>query len=337
VDLLALPQSGNCFLTNLGAVGGIPAGSYQQLRVLLAANNATFSSLSDLSVDGANKNACTGTSPSSGGPWNCVVTSSGTTTLDLASEAQTGLKIPPGQIINGPIQVAAGQTADIDINFQACAMVVPEGNGGFLLKPALTGQQVTSVLRISGQVVDAVTKVPVANANVWLETQESDGDDTVVPMEVATDSGGNFVFCPLTSGEVFDIVVDAPGPPDATGTITVAHNPTVIFTVPAGTAFSQPIPIYAELPSTGVATISGTVSAAFSSGTAVDISLSSLQSATGNSITRNVSVPLLVGSTPASALFVLDTSTTSGNYSFQLPASGPSAVTFASGTLTFPS
>src|SRR5262249_6392776 len=83
-------------------------------------------------------NACVGNG------FNCVVLKDNSVhELALSSEANTGLKIPPGQILGGPINVAAGQSVDLNIDFNVCASIIREGNGIFRLKPTLTAGQVS--------------------------------------------------------------------------------------------------------------------------------------------------------------------------------------------------
>src|SRR5437899_2545799 len=91
VDLLNLPASGQCLLQRLGSAS-LPAGDYQQIRLILMANAATTGPV-------PSANNCS----SLGNVFNCVLNDSGTHTLDLSSEANTGLKIPPGQIMGGPL------------------------------------------------------------------------------------------------------------------------------------------------------------------------------------------------------------------------------------------
>ena len=67
--------------------------------------------------------------------------------LELSSQDNTGLKIPPGQMVGGPIQVMAGQSVDLNIDFNACASIVQEGNGKMRLKPTLTAGQVSRIIR----------------------------------------------------------------------------------------------------------------------------------------------------------------------------------------------
>src|SRR5215469_12917695 len=92
VDLLA-QASTECFLAMLGSKTEIQAGSYQQIRIFLAPDGTTITN-----------NQCTGNAA------NCVVlTSDGSVhDLKLASEAQSGLKIPSGQIAGGNFTIASG-------------------------------------------------------------------------------------------------------------------------------------------------------------------------------------------------------------------------------------
>src|SRR5579864_2020786 len=86
VDLLG--QANNqCFLAMLGSAIELQPGTYQQIRIMLASNTTTIKS-----------NLC-------GSTANCVVLSSDSSKtpqpLQLSSQAQTGLKIPSGQIAGG--------------------------------------------------------------------------------------------------------------------------------------------------------------------------------------------------------------------------------------------
>lgn len=122
IDLLSLAST-TCILTQLGSTSGLPPGNYQQIRFHLLANDATGVSVMP-------QNNC-GSGPGTG-PFNCVVLSGTSTpqTLTLTSEAQTGIKIPPGQISGGGISLKAGQSADININFDACSSIVAQATQG---------------------------------------------------------------------------------------------------------------------------------------------------------------------------------------------------------------
>src|SRR5216683_3345239 len=105
VDLLNLPANGACLLKQLGSNSSLPAGDYQQIRLLLVADNSGSSAV-------LSSNACS----TLGNVFNCIVDKSSTSELLLSSQANTGLKIPPGQVVGGPIHVADSQTVDINID-----------------------------------------------------------------------------------------------------------------------------------------------------------------------------------------------------------------------------
>ena len=146
IDLFSAAET-NCILAQLGSAS-LPVGSYQQIRLLLVSNAPGASDAVP------SNNACAGNG------YNCVVLNDGSIhELQLSSQANSGLKIPPGQIVGGPIQVSAGQSIDVNIDFNACASIVEEGNGKFRLKPTLTAGQVSpNNSGIGGQVVDSLTK-----------------------------------------------------------------------------------------------------------------------------------------------------------------------------------
>src|SRR5215472_11273443 len=112
VDLLGIASS-QCFLASLGDALQLQPGSYQQIRVILQDNSASSKPAG---------NQC-------GGASNCVVNNGTMSPLQLSSESQTGIKIPSGQIAGGAFTIAAGQTKDLDIDFDACASIVQQGNG----------------------------------------------------------------------------------------------------------------------------------------------------------------------------------------------------------------
>jgi Domain of unknown function (DUF4382) len=329
VDLLHLPANGQCLLEQLGSTS-LPAGDYQQIRLILLANAATSGAVPP-------NNACS----SLGNVFNCVVDGSGTHTLDLSSEATTGLKIPPGQIMGGPLHVEAGQSVDLNIDFNTCASIHQEGNGDFRLKPTLTAGVVSANLSgISGQIVDSVTSKPVAGAMVTLQFADKSGTDRIAMQEL-TDSNGHFGFCPLPVGAVFDVVADAI---TSSGT---AYDVTVVFNVTGGTNLGA-VPLVAETPatagaSTGPGTIQGTITALNGkTGASIDAVVSALQTVTVSSTSHTFTVPLFPTSTSA----IQVTSSTScpmgspagafcASYSLLVPASNPNVGTIAAGKVTF--
>ncbi len=330
VDLLHLPASGQCLLQQLGSAS-LPAGDYQQIRLILMANAAPSGPV-----------PATNNCSSLGSVFNCVVDSSGTHTLDLSSEANTGLKIPPGQIMGGPLHVAADQSVDLNIDFNTCASIIDEGNGGFRLKPTLTAGVVSPNLTgISGQIVDSVTSQPIAGATVTLQLADKSGTDRIA-MQAMTDSNGHFGFCPLPVGAVFDVVADAM---TSSGT---AYDVTAVFNVTGGTNLGA-VPLVAETPakagaSTGPGTIQGTITALNGmTGASIDATVSALQTVTVSSASHTFTVPPF--QKPASLTIPVSSSTSCptgapksafcGSYSLIVPASNPEVGTIAAGKVTY--
>src|SRR5258708_29652934 len=94
--------------------------------------------------------------------------------LLLSGESQTGIKIPSGQIAGGQFTVTAGQTEDLDIDFNACASIVSEGNGQFRLKPVLhSGEVSLTSSSINGKIVDSPTAQPISGGNTVVALQQN--------------------------------------------------------------------------------------------------------------------------------------------------------------------
>ncbi len=288
IDLLG--QANNqCFLATLGDNVELQAGSYQQIRLILADNSVSLSN-----------NAC-------GSAANCVVlTSDGSVhTLQLSSEAQTGIKIPSGQIASGNFTISAGQTEDLDIDFNTCASIVEEGNGQFRLKPVLhAGEVSTTSSSINGKAYDSATGNPVNGmTTVSLEQKDSTGVDRVIMSTMAA-SDGSFVFCPLPAG-TYDVVVTATradgtiyAPSIVTGVATGSTTGTVMMHAPSAAA------------PTSTATITGLITSQNSSmaGTIADIQLSTLETVSSTIYT----IPLPPTSTQQAATLTLETAATAG-------------------------
>jgi len=191
VDLLGLANS-QCFLASLGDAEQLQAGTYQQIRIILASDST-----------GIKSNAC------GNGAANCVQLSKDSSfhTLNLSSEDQTGIKIPASHIASGGLTVQAGKTTDLDIDFQTCQSILKEGNGQYRLKPVLRAGVVSTVsASINGSVIDAGTSKPVAGS-AWVAVEQPDagGVDRVVQSTIAN-TDGTFVFCPLPAGN-YDVVI----------------------------------------------------------------------------------------------------------------------------------
>lgn len=317
IDLLGA-ASAQCFLANLGAQQ-ISAGSYQQIRIILLANNQA----SQLSGNQCGANAA-----------NCVVLADNSVhTLQLSSEAQTGIKIPSGQIAGGRFTVPAGGTVDLNIDFDGCASIVVTGNGQFRLRPVLHAGEVSlNTSSITGKVVDSVTLLPLVGgtAMVALEQKDAGGVDRVI-LQTKTDASGNFVFCPVPTGtyDVVAVAVNGAG---------VAYAATVTTGVAQGTAMGN-VPLVAEIgTNTSQGSITGQVtSAGASGGTAADITLSALEPITGGTL---VTIPLVQqGSATVNVSTAADVSCPAGtdcvSYTLAVPAANPSVGAFSSGGTTY--
>lgn len=177
IDLLALT---NGAMATLGQTT-LPAGQYQQVRLVLAQNQGNTLANS------------------------VVVSGSGTEQpLSTPSATQSGLKIIR------PFDVAANSTVDLVLDFNACKSVVQMGNGSYALKPVITATPTTVTGLIDGYVASAE-----AGATVYAEQ-----NGKVVSGTVA-DSTGHFVFSTLVQSSTngnYDIVVVQPN--ETTGIIS---------------------------------------------------------------------------------------------------------------------
>jgi hypothetical protein len=316
IDLLG--QANNqCFLSTLGDTLQLQPGSYQQIRIILADNSASVSG-----------NACSGSA-------NCVVLSDGSShTLQLSSESKTGIKIPSGQIASGAFTIAAGETKDLDIDFNTCVSIVTEGNGTYRLKPVLhAGEVTTTSSSINGTVVDSATGDAVSGpVLVALEQKDAAGIDRVF-MSTLTDAKGAFVFCPLPSG-TYDVVIVGSS---STG---IAYAPTVVTGVANGSAMAV-VKLYAQsAPGTGAALLNGVITSASGTGaTSADVQVSVLSQLASGLV---VTVPLIQNSTQTAAVLAVSTEagaacptgTDCAAYSVAVPALSPYAAAFSAGGVT---
>jgi hypothetical protein len=327
IDLFAAGPNA-CLLTMLGSNTALPTGTYQQIRLLLVPNDGSGAPVPAI-------NACDDQG------FNCAILQDGSVhELQLSSQANTGLKIPPGQIQGGPITVAAGQDVDLNIDFNACASIIEQGNGKFRLKPVLTAGQVSANnTGISGRVVDAATMQPISGGTVLVALEQLEGSQTdVIFMQTAADSAGNFNFCPLPTAATFDVVVVAIN--DA----GLAYNATVAVGVLGGTNLGA-IPLIPETgAAAGPATLQGFVTATNASAAAtIDVSVSALQTVTlPGGANLVVTLPaesksvsnISVGSNtdcPATA----PANTNCAQYTLIEPASNPSVGVFSSGKISY--
>jgi hypothetical protein len=312
VDLLGIANN-QCFLAMLGSQTELQAGTYQQIRVILS------------NTVGANKSSG---NPCTGNAGNCVVLAADNSVhpLDLSSEVQTGIKIPSGQLTGGKFTIAAGQVKDLNIDFDACASIVPTSSGHYRLKPVLhAGEMALTSSSLTGTLVDSVTNaaIPGGKSIVALEQKDANGTDRVI-MQVTPDANGNFVLCPVPAG-TYDLVAVA------TSGTNVAYAATITTGVQPSTALGK-IPLIAQTgTNTAGASIAGTVTTSGGTGT-YDLSVYALQQVSLNSTNVNVIIPLAQqGSSTAS----LTTTAGTVNYTLAVPAMWPSIGAFNAGGTTY--
>lgn len=321
IDLLGLANN-QCFLATLGDSLELQPGNYQQIRVVLADDSA---------VGKIKNNACTNSS-------NCVILNDGSThTLQLSSESKTGIKIPSGQIAGRGFNVAAGQTKDLDIDFNTCVSIVQQGNGQYRLKPVLhAGEVSTTASSINGTVVDSATGKQIdGEVTVALEQKDAAGIDRVF-MNTLTDASGHFVFCPLPQG-TYDLVIVGQN------TAGVVYSPSVITDITTGSALSTVALHALPVVSVGPATLQGQVTsqnlANPAAATGIDVQLSALETV---SSTLMITVPLVPNATQSSVVATLTTAsntacptnTDCANYSLGVSAGALFIGAFSTGGTT---
>lgn len=327
VDLLGLADN-QCFLATMGDAQELQAGSYQQLRIILA------------DAVGSSSGGKGGSGSGCGDLANCVVLNDGSVhPLLLSSETQTGIKITFGQIANGGFDVAGGEAKDLDIDFDTCASIVQEGNGQFRLKPVLhAGEVAATASTINGTVVNAAGAAIGGTVEVTLQQKDTTGVDRVF-MSTLTKADGSFVFCPLPMG-TYDMVVVGLG---ADGTV---YSPTVITgvttgdSVPGVTLTANPAVIR------NVAQLQGQVTAQNGAmpamGAVTHLELSALETVATN---LTVTVPMVPNVGYSNVTLVRATSQATScaagtdcmSYSMSLPAGQPMLAAYAATGLVFSS
>jgi hypothetical protein len=183
----------------------LPTGHYTQIRLVLDANTGN-------------------------GMANNVIPTGGTKQpLDTPSAVQSGLKL------NGEFDVAAGQQADILIDFDACKSVLTKGNGKYALKPVI--KMIPVVLNGVGGVISPAQ----LGKHVMISAQQA---GVVIGATVPNATTGEFFLSHLPAGN-YDVVITADDsaatvigavPVAATGTtaISSAASPLTLATSTTG-------------------------------------------------------------------------------------------------------
>jgi len=200
VNLLGLT---NGVLAELGQTE-LPAGTYTQLRLQLAANGATAPFANSVLPTGGSEVA-----------------------LDTPSAQQSGLKM------NLNLSVAANELADVVLDFDACMSVVKRGNSGrYNLKPVVT---VLPRVRVDGLAAEGRVAPAIALGTTTVSLQQAG-----VPVRATVpDATGRFVLYPVPSGN-YDLVVSAEGRVTAVMTGVPISDTSRTFATPAGTAIDPP-------------------------------------------------------------------------------------------------
>ncbi|HET7103542.1 MAG TPA: DUF4382 domain-containing protein [Terracidiphilus sp.] len=356
VQVNLLGEANNqCFLADLGDNLELQAGSYGQIRLILADTTAGLTLTTNAGADPAmsSTDQCQGV-----GAANCVVVGSGnsaqTYPLQLSSQAKTGLKIPPGQIAGGAFTISAGQTKDLNIDFNTCESIVQQGNGNYRLKPVLHAAEVgTTSASLNGTVLDALGH-PVAGAMVALEQPDS-ADPTIdrIVQSAITSADGTWVLCPVTGGNPatpYDVVIvgsDAQGVMLSPAVVTGVTPGSTLGTVTLSTPSSLGTPLTAA---TSVASLTGQMDTTSStnSGVSMDVTAYGLELVNGQTYT----IPLPMTATQNSGSLWLNLQTAANqtpackdannfcaNYTVELPVTAAFYGAWSSGgvTLTQPS
>ena len=185
---------------------------------------------------------------------------------------------------------------------------------------------------IAGSVVDDATGSPVPGAMIALEQADQNAIDRVIALTTSS-AEGTFSFAGLSQGP-YDIVADATV--SSSGSM-VTYAPTVTFGVPLNSSVDRiPLePEYGNSSATGSpAQVSATVVSAGALGipVPVTINLSALQLGPLGHPARQVTVPLLAGSTPTVTTVAnvsCESGTACANYSLMIPAGYLSFGTFS--------
>lgn len=329
VDLLGIANN-QCVLSLLGSQVPLQAGTYQQIRLYLS---------DDSDAGKLTNNQC--------GPntVNCAVFTAPPSTpqpLNMSSQTQTGIKIPSDQIAGGNFTIAAGQSKDLIIDFDACASIVLQGNGQVRLKPVLHAGEVQLASAISGKLVDSKTGLPIGggSAIVALERPDANNIDRVV-MQTKPDANGNFSLCPVPTGN-YDVVAVAV----AVSGAGVAYAATITTGVPGGTSMGN-VPMVAQTgTNTSNATITGQITTMKGTGntgtsTTADITAFALQQLTIGSTNVSFIIPLADQASPSSTIS-LTTAADPGcpantdcvTYTVKVPAMWPNLGGFTAGSTT---
>jgi hypothetical protein len=268
VDLLGTPNQ--CAVATLASNLSLAANTYQQFRVMLAADGTTAAG----GPCGAFANCVTLANDPANTPYD----------LQIGSEATQGIALGPDQIATGSFAATASQAQVLNLAFNSCASVVALTNNQFRLKPVVMAGDATGAPSVSGQLVDSSTSQPVPSGQflVALEAPDSRLVDRVV-LDARPDSQGQFNLCPVMGG-TYDVV--GSGLRTDTG---ASYAATVTLGVTAGANLgSVPMVAANPLPATPAGVLGSVNSSApGAQPVAADVTISALQ-ASGASVAATI-------------------------------------------------
>ena len=272
IDLLSLA---NGVLEELGTAP-VPAGRYTQVRLVLASNTGSGS--------GALANAV---HPTGGAE----------TALTTPSATQSGLKLKAN------FDVAAGQVADLVLDFDACRSVVQAGRSGqYILKP---------VIAVVPRVLSGIQGYVTTTLSLSSTTVAAQQNGATV-RSTAPDSSGRFSIPYLGTG-TYTLVITSDGRATTVLTGVPAGTTTTVVNGTA-TAIAPPLSSMADVTGTvSVSTVAGssTVSTALTTA-----NVRALQALTGGPTIE-------VANRPVDGV--------SGVYSLRLPVAAPVKAAYAAG------
>ncbi len=201
VDLLSLT---NGVLSDLGQ-SALPAGQYQQVRLVLVSNQGNTLA-------------------------NSVVPTGGTEqALDTPSATQSGIKIIQ------PFTVQPNTLVDLVLDFNACRSIVQRGNGTYSLKPVVSATPTVVSGTISGFVAPAeagATVLAEQNGQVIRGTvADSNGQFVLSPL-VQSSTNGNYDVVVVQANRASGIVQSVPVTVSGTTIVSTSAAP---ITLPAST------------------------------------------------------------------------------------------------------
>lgn len=294
IDLLTLS---NGVMTTLGQTG-LPAGQYQQIRLVLA--------------------------PNTGNVLNNSIVPTGGSEQPLASPSAT----QSGYKVIGHFSVAANEVVDLVLDFDACRSVVQAGgSGNYNLKPVLSVAQRLST-GIQGYVS---TTIATTLAGTTVSAQQNGA----VIRSTAPETTGRFLLPYLPAGN-YDIVVTSngystaivTGVPVTTAGITALNPSTSALLPPTATARNASGTTYVGTGTTLEAEADVAASQALTGGPTVLIARTPVDATTATwELPLSAGAPVKAPYASTGTLTFAPDAAVAGRYRFTASAPGRTAVT----------